>query len=510
MLSHTSSSPYLFVSPSTFSRLNSQPIPFFLRVSSRPRIRIRNFLGASLLGCSSLGFFNSKKASLRFWCSGGARRCKDLDSEGDIELEAEILEFMKTSEKPEVFPSKKELVDAGRMDLVDAISKRGGWLSLGWDLDEESVRENGVGDSGLFSAIEFDNFQKRNAWAGDEVQDFPVVSTRPYDGYSHSSTSSGRSLEKKETGIEGIINRLENQRNSSFGFGLEEKEETTFFSSKINKEDSHSKLFTDGTVADIEGLRNLNKPDSWRVWSIQRAAQKEMDLGDSEIASHETRLDGSTDISKDETVMRESTGKPDESNVLGSCHEDFNPKQVIRRLQHMKLELSSVLDSLMFHADEVVSQKKDHESSSDDLQKLSDAWEFQQNEIMNARDKLRSIRAKIAILEGKMAVAIIDAQKIVEQKQKKIDEAHRALRLLRSTCIVWPNAASEVLLTGSFDGWISQRKMERSSKGVFSLCLQLYPGKYEIKFIVDGKWQVDPLRPIVKNNGYENNLLVIS
>ena len=79
---------------------------------------------------------------------------------------------------------------------------------------------------------------------------------------------------------------------------------------------------------------------------------------DSEIASHETRLDGSTDISKDETVMRESTGKPDESNVLGSCHEDFNPKHVIRRLQHMKLELSSVLDSLMFHADEVVSQKK--------------------------------------------------------------------------------------------------------------------------------------------------------
>ena len=31
----------------------------------------------------------------------------------------------------------KELVEAGRMDLVDAIAKKGGWLWLGWDLSKE-------------------------------------------------------------------------------------------------------------------------------------------------------------------------------------------------------------------------------------------------------------------------------------------------------------------------------------------------------------------------------------
>ena len=41
----------------------------------------------------------------------------------------------------------------------------------------------------------------------------------------------------------------------------------------------------------------------------------------------------------------------------------------------------------------------------------------------------------------------------MEEKQKRIDDARRALRLLYSTCIVWPNPASEVLLAGSFDGW---------------------------------------------------------
>lgn len=98
----------------------------------------------------------------------------------------------------------------------------------------------------------------------------------------------------------------------------------------------------------------------------------------------------------------------------------------------------------------------------------------------------------------------------MEEKQKKIDEAKRALSLLRTACIVWTNPASEVLLAGSFDGWTLQRRMERSSKGIFSLCLKLYPGRYEIKFIVDGTWRIDPLRPIVHSNGYENNLLIIT
>ncbi|KAJ7943536.1 5'-AMP-activated protein kinase subunit beta-2 [Quillaja saponaria] len=84
------------------------------------------------------------------------------------------------------------------------------------------------------------------------------------------------------------------------------------------------------------------------------------------------------------------------------------------------------------------------------------------------------------------------------------------LQLLRTACIVWPNSASEVLLAGSFDGWVTQRKMEKSNTGIFSVSLKLYPGKYEIKFIVDGKWMIDPLRPIVRNNGHENNLLTIT
>lgn len=160
------------------------------------------------------------------------------------------------------------------------------------------------------------------------------------------------------------------------------------------------------------------------------------------------------------------------------------------------------------------------------------------------------------------------------EKQKRIDAAQRALSLLSTAYIVWPSSAAEVFLAGSFDGWATQvglrvlillsaselrtsfpvdsspsfslklspslfvllqRRMEKTSAGIFSLYLKLYPGQYEvgsssyvlgdrlpqaaaslltwtlpqIKFIVDGVWRVDPLRPVVYHSGFENNLLTV-
>lgn len=120
---------------------------------------------------------------------GFVRRCKSWDGEGDSELEAEILEFMKNSEKPEAFPSKRELADAGRMDLVDAVKKRGGWLALGWDVEEE----NDSGDPGSSTAVVPDSFQGSNAWRGEEMQDSGILRSSS-DGSSNSASSSGRSM----------------------------------------------------------------------------------------------------------------------------------------------------------------------------------------------------------------------------------------------------------------------------------------------------------------------------
>lgn len=50
------------------------------------------------------------------------------------------MDFMAKSDKPEMFPTKKELIRAGRIDLVNAIKEKGGWYSFGWE--EENVGYN--------------------------------------------------------------------------------------------------------------------------------------------------------------------------------------------------------------------------------------------------------------------------------------------------------------------------------------------------------------------------------
>ena len=60
--------------------------------------------------------------------------CKGaLEREAEMVLEREIVRFMEMSKRPNEFPSRKELLDGGRSDLVDAIVEKGGWMAFGWD-----------------------------------------------------------------------------------------------------------------------------------------------------------------------------------------------------------------------------------------------------------------------------------------------------------------------------------------------------------------------------------------
>ncbi|KAK9063415.1 hypothetical protein SSX86_017285 [Deinandra increscens subsp. villosa] len=377
------------------------------------------------------------------------------DSETELGLEREVLVFMKNSRNPNEFPTKKELLDAGRVDLVNAISKIGGWLSLGWDYSED---ENDFNDD-------------------DDVRELQtkVEEYEPSSGSSnssqHSASPTGRSLEmlaEEDTGVEGILSRLEKHRSLSF---------------------------------DIHMEKNMPGPGTY-------ASNK--DNGGF------TDVNMSTDVAAkiDSQLKERQTHNKDNSN---NSNKDLNPDKIRSRLQHMQLELSSAVHSLrsttltlnpeLFFSTSL--DKQVHESSDSELQQLSDKCEYQENEVMKAGDKLRSLRAKLAVLEGKIALSVTDIKKLVEEKQRRIDSARKTMQLLRTACVFWTHSATEVLLVGSYDGWTSQVKMERTRTGIFSTSLRLYPGRYEIKFIVDGIWRIDPMLQVAHNNGYENNILIV-
>ncbi|CAN0924138.1 Protein PTST homolog 2, chloroplastic [Linum grandiflorum] len=535
MLPVTTVDTHLFIPPG----LSFQTLPASIfTVRYRTELRRRGIVSlrcAALLKEEApplLGFLDVRKRNVREFGAGKfVRRCgHDLGSEGGdcSALEDEVLEFMKSSEEPEVFPSKKQLIDAGRRDLVEGIVRKGGWMASGWD----SESDESEGEDLLDWEIETESTDLLSEVESDQGESQEVFS---------SASSSGRSLEtaaEDDSGVEGMLNRLKRQRNVSLGFELPQSGEGTHPAyqessatsksstvadierngepASVNPDNGKNSHFSQFTGADV--LENSLKPDDWRTWRAEKAASSLDNFEAGEIISEASRSEA---LQKVEGCSGTENGKKIDIFEAG-----LGPIRI--RLRQMESELSTILNVLKSASTGDVSHK-DSESSCDDqacesscddqasdsscndeLVKLYDDLEFCETEIMRQKDKLRSTRAKLAIEEGRMALRTIDAQRVVEEKRKRGSSGYKALQLLSNAYLVWTNKATEVLVTGSFDGWATKRKMKKSKKtGVFSLYMKLYPGKYEIKFIVDGEWKVDLLRPTVEYKGYVNNVLIV-
>lgn len=68
-----------------------------------------------------------------------------------LQLEMEVFQFMESSGQLDVFPSKKDLINAGRYDLANSIEKQGGWLAVGF---EDEAEEDFSGPSQFSAAGE--------------------------------------------------------------------------------------------------------------------------------------------------------------------------------------------------------------------------------------------------------------------------------------------------------------------------------------------------------------------
>ncbi|RMA58650.1 hypothetical protein [Ulvibacter antarcticus] len=70
--------------------------------------------------------------------------------------------------------------------------------------------------------------------------------------------------------------------------------------------------------------------------------------------------------------------------------------------------------------------------------------------------------------------------------------------------------AKNVVLSGSFNKWDEHLFRMKSTDFGFELTLQMKPGEYEYKYIVDGKWIEDPNNPSKRRNEYSGYNSVIS
>ena len=74
--------------------------------------------------------------------------------------------------------------------------------------------------------------------------------------------------------------------------------------------------------------------------------------------------------------------------------------------------------------------------------------------------------------------------------------------------------AQDVQIAGDFSNWepVENIMVQQKENKIWKGAVQLKPGKYQYKFIVDGEWKIDPCNPEVmtSNTGVCNSLLIVS
>lgn len=77
------------------------------------------------------------------------------------------------------------------------------------------------------------------------------------------------------------------------------------------------------------------------------------------------------------------------------------------------------------------------------------------------------------------------------------------------TVLQWSQGGASAFVTGSFNAWSERIPMRRSGND-YVVCLNLLPGTYQYKFIVDNEWKFAADQPTVRDEmGNINNCVTV-
>ncbi|KAG6642884.1 protein PTST homolog 3, chloroplastic isoform X1 [Carya illinoinensis] len=140
-------------------------------------------------------------------------------------------------------------------------------------------------------------------------------------------------------------------------------------------------------------------------------------------------------------------------------------------------------------------------------------------ELSRLKERVKKEKHALSDLQTKAETEISKAQKLISEKDAELQATEESLSGLKEVQIQFHGDGEIVEVSGSFNGWHHHIKLDpqppcstmgpvtsRQSR-LWATALWLYPGIYEIKFIVDGHWKIDPLRESVTMGNICNNVL---
>nr|XP_029119287.1 protein PTST, chloroplastic isoform X4 [Elaeis guineensis] len=236
---------------------------------------------------------------------------------------------------------------------------------------------------------------------------------------------------------------------------------------------------------------------SWRVL----AAPVSLDEEPSSLSEGEN-FDGTSETVSDDASEMLLPRKL-KSDELKSLLADAERQKLTRKLSEANQYNRFLKRQLQIKEDALVKFKSELAVLELELQALVGLAE----EIANSGVQLGSRKINGKYIQSHLLSRLEAVHEKAKEQIKDVD-----LLKFEEITLFWVGMAESVQVMGSFDGWTQGEEMSPEYSGDyarFSTTLKLRPGRYEIKFLVDGEWQLSPEFPTVGEGMMKNNLLVV-
>ncbi|KAL2531667.1 5'-AMP-activated protein kinase-related [Abeliophyllum distichum] len=266
----------------------------------------------------------------------------------------------------------------------------------------------------------------------------------------------------------------------------------------------HGNMAGWSSVVDHQRLRKSNRVSfwknpkhhvSWRVCCTPVSLEGELPSIQSKnfVKDEESEFDDSP----------EEAQQPLSSDELKALLADTERSKLIKKLseanQHnrfLKRQLQTTENSLSSFKSELATMELEFQALVNLAEEIAN---------YSIPDGSRKIKGKY--VQSHLLSRLEAVQEKLKEQIKDLDAAQP-----KEVPLFWSGVAESVQIMGSFDGWSEGEHLSPEYTGsytMFTATLMLRPGRYEIKFLVDGEWQLSPKFPTVGEGLMQNNLLIV-
>ncbi|KAG5528124.1 hypothetical protein RHGRI_028905 [Rhododendron griersonianum] len=256
--------------------------------------------------------------------------------------------------------------------------------------------------------------------------------------------------------------------------------------------------------------RNFKHSISWRTFAMPLSLEKES-------SSPEPENYSSNDAPK--TSSEELLENPLCSDELKALLADSERAKLIKKLSEANQQNRFLKRQLNIKEGALANFKTELAVSELEIQALvALAEEITKYGIPAGSRKINGKYIQSYLLSRLKGLVSFDYFSMIDLRFKAVDdklkEHTKGVEAAQSTQVhlFWCGMAESVQVMGTFDGWSQGEHLSPEYTGSytkFSTMLMLRPGRYEIKFLVDGEWHLSPEFPTVGDGPTKNNLLIV-